>query len=555
MFLIAKKIISIASIYGKKRLLFFFLLMLFQALLAICAAASVAPMLSIGLSESKELELLGIHLDFTEVIVLFILAQLLLFISNVTLEYLYSKYMSNFSAWLRVFLLNEIMSKPYSYFTKNDSSVIQLTVNGYGAQFGMRLKNLLDMLSKIILILGFLSAAFFSSPTLTSFMAVIALVYYVFIVKLFKKLRAVISNDLRSNHDKLQSYSMQTIQGAKFLRISRKESIFLEQYKEAASSVSKNEIIPAALVNVPKSILEFFLMFGLACYFFFLYINGNVLSEFSNTGVLVFVAFKTFPLAQAVFANYSELATGGYIVDKVAEELAESNKSQEVQHSVSELKLNSNIETKGLEFSYGEDLATIRYPDIKINAGETVGIQGPSGCGKSTLIDLILGLYTPTAGNILVDGKVVKESDLKGLYSQIGYVGQDSYLLNLSVAENIALEKPENINLEKIKKATKLAQIDDFIRALPEGYDSMIGDRGVRLSGGQRQRIAIARAIYNNPSIILLDEATSALDHETESKIMDTIYSLPKEITVIMIAHRLSTLERADKVFKLEVLN
>ena len=133
-------------------------------------------------------------------------------------------------------------------------------------------------------------------------------------------------------------------------------------------------------------------------------------------------------------------------------------------------------------------------------------------------------------------------------------MGQDSYLLNLSVAENIALDKPQDINLEKIKNAAKLAQIDDFICDLPESYNSMIGDRGVRLSGGQRQRIAIARAIYNNPSIILLDEATSALDHETESKIMDTIYSLPKEITVIMVAHRLSTLERADKVFKLETL-
>jgi ATP-binding cassette, subfamily B, bacterial PglK len=213
------------------------------------------------------------------------------------------------------------------------------------------------------------------------------------------------------------------------------------------------------------------------------------------------------------------------------------------------------IELRQVAFHYSAGAPpAIRELSLEIPAGATVGLLGPSGSGKTTLAELLIGLLTPTAGVIAVDGMVIDESNRKAWQSTIAYVPQHVFLLDSSLAENIALATPPGeIDVERMIEAARLAQLDAFVRTLPRGYQEKLGERGVRLSGGQRQRVGIARALYRSASVLVLDEATNALDGLTESEIMSTLEALRGERTIILIAHRLSAMHRFDLV--LEVTN
>jgi ABC-type multidrug transport system fused ATPase/permease subunit len=204
-------------------------------------------------------------------------------------------------------------------------------------------------------------------------------------------------------------------------------------------------------------------------------------------------------------------------------------------------------------FRYSDDSQwVIKSLNLIIKARTTVGIVGGTGSGKSTISDLILGLIKPQQGLILVDGKPLNGERMRRWQGSIAHVPQSLFLSDASIAENIAFGIPKDkINLEQLYKSATLAQIDKFIQTLPNQYDTFVGERGVRLSGGQRQRIGIARALYSQASIIIFDEATSALDNETESEVMAAIESLRNKFTIILIAHRLTTLEKCDNIFEL----
>jgi len=208
-----------------------------------------------------------------------------------------------------------------------------------------------------------------------------------------------------------------------------------------------------------------------------------------------------------------------------------------------------------VSYSYpNSDQAGVGDVTLEIRAGEKIGVVGSTGAGKTTLADVILGLLEPDHGRLIADGQDVNEGKLRAWMQSVGYVPQDIFLTDASVAENIALGlPPEDFDYERIHKAARIARIDQFITdELPEGYQTHIGDRGVRLSGGQRQRIGIARALYHDADLIVFDEATSALDNLTEAEVMGAIEALPGDKTVVMVAHRLSTVKRCDRIIVLD---
>jgi len=215
-----------------------------------------------------------------------------------------------------------------------------------------------------------------------------------------------------------------------------------------------------------------------------------------------------------------------------------------------EIKFNKKIELKNVSFSYEENKDILKDINLIIKKGEKVGIVGESGSGKSTLVDLIIGLYKPKKGKIFIDNVELNEKNLKSWRKKIGYIPQNIYLFDGTVAENVAFG--EDFDENRVKEVLKLANILDFLEKNHQGIYTRVGENGVKLSGGQKQRVAIARALYNNPEILVLDEATSALDNETEKKIMDEIYKIGKNKTMIIIAHRISTLDRCDRIIKLE---
>jgi ABC-type multidrug transport system fused ATPase/permease subunit len=216
----------------------------------------------------------------------------------------------------------------------------------------------------------------------------------------------------------------------------------------------------------------------------------------------------------------------------------------------------SIIEFRGVDFQYeSASSPTLQDINIRIPRKTTVGIRGATGSGKTTLVDLIMGLLMPSAGAILVDGQPLKtEQAVRAWQRRVGYVPQDIYLTDGSIAENIAFGiERDQIDPEAVRRAATMAQIADFVEnQLPNGYETEVGERGVRLSGGQRQRIGIARALYHNPDVLVFDEATSALDNETEAALMQAVHALAHKLTIIMVAHRLSTLDGCDEVVRLE---
>lgn len=194
--------------------------------------------------------------------------------------------------------------------------------------------------------------------------------------------------------------------------------------------------------------------------------------------------------------------------------------------------------------------AALNDISLSIRAGSKIGVVGTTGAGKTTLVDIILGLLRPNGGGLLVDGKPVTDADIRAWQQTVGYVPQEIFLTDSSVAENVALGlMPQEIDHDRVRHAAQIAQIDNFVMAeLPHGYDTVVGERGVKLSGGQRQRIGIARALYHDADLIVFDEATSALDNLTEQEVMDAVEALPGDKTILMIAHRLSTVQACDKI-------
>jgi len=225
------------------------------------------------------------------------------------------------------------------------------------------------------------------------------------------------------------------------------------------------------------------------------------------------------------------------------------------ENQESDVPFQSNIEVRNLSFSYpNTDAPLFSDLNLTIQKGQRVAFIGATGSGKSTLVDLIMGLLTPHEGGILVDERGLQKENWKAWRERVGYVAQDIYLINDSIERNIAFGLPdERISKSDLLTAAQISEISEFIETeLPEGYDTKVGERGIRLSGGQKQRIGLARALYHKPDVLVLDEATSALDNKTEKSIMNSIDNLSKELTIVMIAHRLSTVKNCDVIYVLE---
>jgi len=208
------------------------------------------------------------------------------------------------------------------------------------------------------------------------------------------------------------------------------------------------------------------------------------------------------------------------------------------------------MEFKNVSFSYGSKEQVLENVNLRIKSGQTIALIGPSGCGKTTLVNLLMRFYDPVSGSILIDGRDIKDFDLKRYRKQVGLVSQDSFLFNTSIEENIRFGK-KDASLSEIEEAARISQIYDFIVNLPQKYQTKVGDRGEKLSGGQKQRISLARTILKNPQVLILDEATSSVDLETERAIFSSLKARFKHKTAIMISHRATMLEIADRIFYL----
>jgi ABC-type multidrug transport system fused ATPase/permease subunit len=351
---------------------------------------------------------------------------------------------------------------------------------------------------------------------------------------------------------KIIQHLQQGFGGVKDVKILGRENYFVTQYSDHLDG-NANVLRRFSLAQaVPRFGLEILMMIGLASL-----VSTMVLSGQELTGILPVLglfgaaAFRLLPAVNRSILSAQTINLNRPLVDGVAADLGLSISTASMNNLHSHLA--SSISVQDLSFSY-EMTSTQALTEVSINIsrGEAVGLVGPSGSGKSTLVDILLGLLEPTSGRVLIDGSDIHDN-LRGWQDQIGYVPQSIFLTDDTLRRNVAFGLPKDqIDDNALTSAIRSAQLEDFVASLPDGLDTIVGERGVRLSGGQRQRIGIARALYNNPDVLVLDEATSSLDTETEHGVMQAVQALQGKKTVIIVAHRLSTVEYCDRLYRLE---
>jgi ABC-type multidrug transport system fused ATPase/permease subunit len=418
---------------------------------------------------------------------------------------------------------------------------------------------LLQMVSDGIVSLFIISYCLLTNGTMTMILAVVLLVLMAVIKSVLKPIMYKAGKDNQDYYSGLFKWISQTVQGIKEVKISCKEQYFVSEYKKCGKGYVDAVQKYSLYNNIPKLLIETACIATMVGYMIFLVATGvsteNMLDVFST---LAAAAFVLLPCVNRINNQINSIAYFEPFFMGVSDNLQDEITGDKVDMSFAtdndeKLPIREKIELKDITYSYpNSDKLIFDKASLTIPVGSSVGIVGTTGAGKSTVVDILLGLLEVKSGTVSADGKNVKDNYRRWL-KNIGYIPQMIFMLDDTIRKNVAFGVPEEeINEDRLWEVLKEAQLDEFIKTLPEGLDTGIGERGIRLSGGQRQRISIARALYNDPEVLILDEATSALDNDTEAAIMEAINRLHGKKTLVIIAHRLQTIEKCDMVYRVE---
>ncbi len=450
-------------------------------------------------------------------------------------------------------LLNSYAQSSYNDYLKQNSSFRYAVVSGDAdIIFSQSTMSLVGTMSEAVIFAVLMTAVIIANPALA---AVIFLFGAVFAVIIGKILLPRFYNWGKG----MQEASMQSTQtlfqffhAFKEIVLLQKKREFIDHFSEHSKKLSMIKAKKFTINSLPRLLFEvlFVLIFVIAI-FVLSYQNQQPAEIVGLLSVYLYAGFRLMPGLNRIISHLNLFKSSIFSINRLSGEYLK-NWEKEQYADIPEFTFNSHLTVSNVSFSYDkEKRSALENISFSINKGEYVGIVGETGSGKSTLMDLLLGLIEPDEGSILIDNQFpVKCAQW---HQKIGYVPQTLYLLDNTIAANIAFGfKDDEIDLERVNEVVDAAQLRSFIAKNPDGLQTIVGEQGVRISGGERQRIAIARALYTDPEVLIFDEATSALDQDTEKRLMDTIYDLSKDRTVIMIAHRLSTLAKCDKIIALK---
>lgn len=413
---------------------------------------------------------------------------------------------------------------------------------------------LLALMSQAFTVLCVTGALIIATPLTSALLLLFIALAGISFLRVVRPLSARISVEILDVSQKGYNATFDAFGAIKETQLRSSQPYFLSEIAAAARRTAMLDRTSGFLNGLPKQLMEMLFMIGLACAFAVSAALGTSDNFLVSLALLVAGAFRLLPTISGMIGSINgirlgEAGTREFVADKTAGRAQALRLPSRSGDAAQRLPLTHALEVEDVSFTYDKaDAPVLRGVSLTVDAGSTVAFVGGSGAGKSTLLDLIMGLQTPTSGRLLVDGTDVA-TNLVGWQSNIGVVPQEVFLTDRTIAENVAFDcAKEDIDEALVEQALRQADIWDFVSEQPEGIWSSFGERGRRLSGGQRQRIGIARALYRRPSVLVLDEATSALDNETEARIAETIGALGKEITVIIVAHRLSTVRDADMI-------
>lgn len=513
--------------------------------------SSVYNMLSFSTHES--------FLLFLGVVVLCMLVVNNCFTAFITWRIFEFSWMRNHSLSHR--LLHKYLHQPYVFFLNRNTSELEKNIMDEVRVVVVGIFNPILMICKNGVIVFFVFTLLVAiDPGLAFGVSLtLGLAYGLLFRFISKKLNRIGKERAEANNKRFK-VAGEALGGIKIIKVLNREDVFLDDFAVHSLALSRAQALKATISQLPKYAFEIIAFGGILLIVLYFLAAGRDMSRIIPLlSLYAFAGYRLMPALQTMFTGAAEIRYTIPALNILWEDIHRDTSRELVEglDRVAEnaMEVKRQIRLDNLGYGYpAQKEKVFRDLNVSIAANSTIGIVGATGSGKTTLIDILLGLLDPLEGNLRVDDQVINGSNIGRWRRSIGYVPQEIFLTDDTIRRNIAFGiRDEDIDEEALYRAARLASIDEFIRRdLPLGYDTITGERGVRLSGGQRQRIGIARALYHEPSVLILDEATSALDGITEDIIIQAIHGLAKKKTIIMIAHRLSTLKECDVIYVLD---
>jgi len=459
---------------------------------------------------------------------------------------------------LSIQLLEKYLRQPYIFFLNMNIATLSNRLLGQIAGFvqGVLLSSL-QLISASIVSFFIIVLLIVLNPLLAILTSAVLGSSYLFIFLVIRKYITRKGREIVKYEIQKSKCINETFWGIKDIKILSKEKVFINLFKTSSLKSAMNGVFCELAGDLPKVIIESVTISGIIVVILSLIRSGHYMDEFLPIlTIYAFGAYKLLPLLQTMYRAISNLKVNTQIIEDLSKDFLELPPGTPlVERDIPRMPFRESITLSHVSFSYpNTEKDVIRDQSLVIKHNSSIALVGATGCGKTTLVDIILGLLEPQEGEICVDGVKVSDANVKNWQKNLGYVPQSIFLTDDTIRNNIAFGiDPDHIDDQAMENAAKMANIHDFVvNELRDGYNTLIGDRGIRLSGGQRQRIGIARAIYHDPSVLILDEATSALDSLTEAAIMDAIGNLNNKKTIIMIAHRLTTVKGCDIIYMMD---
>ncbi|HDZ5064978.1 TPA: ABC-type lipopolysaccharide transporter PglK [Campylobacter jejuni] len=554
-----KKLFFILSKEDKKFLFFLLVFSVFVSFIETFAISLMMPFIALAsdfsyFDRNQYLISLKEYLNIPvfEIIVYFGAGLIVFYVLRALLNAYYFHLLARFSKGRYHAIAYKVFSKflniNYEKFTQKNQSEILKSITGEVYNLSTMISSFLLLMSEIFVVFLLYVLLLLIDYKITLFLSIFIVLNAFILVKILSpiiKKAGLRREEAMKNFFEILNTNLNNF---KFIKLKTKEDGVLSLFKAQSEAFSKANITNESVAAIPRIYLESigFCVLVFIVVFLVLKNESDISGILSTISIFVLALYRLMPSANRIITSYHDLLYYHSSLDIIYQNL----KQEEENLGEEKLSFKQELKIRNLSFGYEGKKHLFKNLNLSIKKGEKIAFIGESGCGKSTLVDLIIGLLKPKEGQILVDNQKLNANNAKDYRQKIGYIPQNIYLFNDSIAKNITFG--DKIDEEKLNRVIKQANLEHFIKNLPQGVQTKVGDGGSNLSGGQKQRIAIARALYLEPEILVLDEATSALDTQSEAKIMDEIYKISKDKTMIIIAHRLSTITQCDKVYRLE---
>ncbi|EAH6038683.1 ABC transporter ATP-binding protein [Campylobacter coli] len=554
-----KKIFFILSKEDKKFLFSLLLFSVFISFIESFAISLVMPFITLAsdfsyFDRNKYLIQLKDYLALPvfEIIVYFGVVLIVFYVLRALLNSYYFHLLARFSKGRYHAIAYKVFAKflntDYENFTQKNQSEILKSITGEVYNLSTMISSFLLMMSEIFVVLLLYTLMLLVNYKITLFLSLFMIVNAFILIKVLSpivKKAGLKREEAMKNFFEILNTNLNNF---KLIKLKTKEDGVLNLFKTQSEIFAKANITNESVSAMPRIYLEGvgFCVLVFIVVFLVFKNQSDISGILATISIFVLALYRLMPSANRIITSYHDLLYYRSSLDIIYQIL----KQKEESLGEEKIDFDKELRLENLSFGYKDKKNLFTCLNLSIKKGEKIAFIGESGCGKSTLVDIIIGLLSPREGRVLVDKNELNMKNVKNYRQKIGYIPQNIYLFNDSIAKNISFG--DKVDEEKLQRVIKQANLEHFVKNLPQGVQTKVGDGGSNLSGGQKQRIAIARALYLDPEILVLDEATSALDTESEARIMDEIYKISKDKTMIIIAHRLSTITRCDSIYRLE---